>query len=660
MSDRHQTPESSKSHHARSYLHGSDRRSPNSSSGLPRQPAPKRPKYDDLKNTATEAPSTVSQLSASRGQKAQSTRLGDTTPDEDVAANLESLLDEYDLGIDEETKRQSALEESRRRRQAILEKHLGSQAAARPGDSTAAAVAAPGEPKQALASHSYNHPKDTQEQTTSEPFSLSKSTSHDIVAAGEDGDHREQDLDRASAAELDPDADRAQELARLEQRRRAKLPTASSTSTTKGDAATTEQKEEFEEIEVTDDEDDGEVDMFALSDGDDEAHARKKRTKTIRVPTRGTSKAAFHSNAATVPVPEAAAATKTSANLASNWDDSEGYLRTILGETLDERYQVFAVLGKGMFASVVRARDLRDEGREVAIKIIRVQESMYSAGLKEAAILHKLNDSDPEDRKHVVRLERHFDYKGHLCMVFESLGMNLRDVVRRYGRDVGLNMQAVRAYAHQLFLALSHLAKNQVVHADIKPDNVLVNDNKTLLKLCDLGSATFLSEMEITPYLVSRFYRAPEIILGQTYDCAIDVWSTGCTLYELATGKILLPGRTNNHMLLLMQELRGRFTAKQLRKSQFGEQHFDETNAFLSVETDKSTGQNLVRKVMLHKPTLDLRSRLLPGSTTKQLRPSELKVMNQFVDLLERCLELDPAKRIKPKDALEHPFLAHV
>ena len=400
--------------------------------------------------------------------------------------------------------------------------------------------------------------------------------------------------------------------------------------------------------------------MFALSDGDDEAHARKKRTKTIRVPTRGTSKAAFHSNAATVPVPEAAAATKTSANLASNWDDSEGYLRTILGETLDERYQVFAVLGKGMFASVVRARDLRDEGREVAIKIIRVQESMYSAGLKEAAILHKLNDSDPEDRKHVVRLERHFDYKGHLCMVFESLGMNLRDVVRRYGRDVGLNMQAVRAYAHQLFLALSHLAKNQVVHADIKPDNVLVNDNKTLLKLCDLGSATFLSEMEITPYLVSRFYRAPEIILGQTYDCAIDVWSTGCTLYELATGKILLPGRTNNHMLLLMQELRGRFTAKQLRKSQFGEQHFDETNAFLSVETDKSTGQNLVRKVMLHKPTLDLRSRLLPGSTTKQLRPSELKVMNQFVDLLERCLELDPAKRIKPKDALEHPFLAHV
>ena len=166
--------------------------------------------------------------------------------------------------------------------------------------------------------------------------------------------------------------------------------------------------------------------------------------------------------------------------------------------------------------------------------------------------------------------------------------------------------------------------------------------------------------MEITPYLVSRFYRAPEIVLGQPYDCSIDVWSTGCTLYELATGKILFPGRTNNHMLLLMQQLRGRFTTKQVRKSQFGEQHFDDANAFLSMEPDKNTGQNVVRRVLLQKPSSDLRSRLLPSDAAKQLKADEVKTMNHFIDLLERCLELDPTKRIKPKDALEHPFLAHV
>lgn len=107
--------------------------------------------------------------------------------------------------------------------------------------------------------------------------------------------------------------------------------------------------------------------------------------------------------------------------------------------------------------------------------------------------------------------------------------MNLRDVVKRFGKDVGLNIRAVRAYAHQLFLSLSLLRKTNIMHADIKPDNILVcycqsepvrklayllsqvNEQKTVLKLCDLGSASDASENDITPYLVSRFYRAPEI-----------------------------------------------------------------------------------------------------------------------------------------------------
>ncbi|KAJ9480172.1 Non-specific serine/threonine protein kinase [Pseudozyma hubeiensis] len=635
MSSRPQASGSSRSHDERHLSRDScsRRRLPPVSAAAPSSTTSREPPSKRLRPDHSESALTHTEESSTAAYSKQQ---------DETALNLDSWLDEYDAGIDQEESRRKVLEQSRRRREAILEKYSSTQAAAPSGSSKDV----PSEPVSKAASSSAIHSSSASSEQPAN-FSLIKSAAHADNAAGSCDDAEAQ----VSAAELDPDADRVDELARLEKRRQSQPnPTSKQTA----------EEQEYEEIEVTDDEDDAELDMFALSDDDDknQSNVRKKKTKLVRVPKRNGSTAALISNTKLLPLVDPAST--SAANLSSNWDDSDGYLRTILGETLDERYQISAVVGKGMFASVVRARDLAEDGREVAIKIVRVQESMYKAGLKEVGILRRLNETDPDDRKHVVRLERRFDYKGHLCMVFESLGMNLRDLVRRYGRDVGLNLQAVRAYAHQLFLALSHLAKQSVMHADIKPDNVLVNDAKTSLKLCDLGSASVLSEMEITPYLVSRFYRAPEIILGQAYDCSIDVWSVGCTLYELATGKILFPGRTNNHMLLLMQEVRGRFTTKQIRKSQFGEQHFDEANAFLSMEPDKSTGSSVVRRVMLQKPSSDLRSRLLPADAVKQLKADEVKMTNHFIDLLERCLELDPAKRIKPKDALEHAFLAHV
>jgi len=175
------------------------------------------------------------------------------------------------------------------------------------------------------------------------------------------------------------------------------------------------------------------------------------------------------------------------------------------------------------------------------------------------------------------------------------------------------------------------------------------------LKLCDLGSASDVSENDIAPYLVSRFYRAPEIILGLPYDMAIDMWSVGCTLFELYTGKILFPGRSNNQMLLLMMELKGRFNSKMIKKAQYGVNYFDEMGGFESIEQDKVTGRDVSRTVHITKPTRDLRARMPRPS--EKVKEDETKLLNSFIDLLDKCLALDPARRCTPKEALLHPFV---
>ncbi|KAK1300172.1 Serine/threonine-protein kinase AFC1 [Acorus calamus] len=339
--------------------------------------------------------------------------------------------------------------------------------------------------------------------------------------------------------------------------------------------------------------------------------------------------------------------------LHDNWDDAEGYYSYRFGELLDGRYEVIASHGKGVFSTVVRAKDLRagkDDPEEVAIKIIRNNETMYKAGLEEVVILKKLAGADPEDKRHCVRFISTFKYRNHLCLVFESLHMNLREVLKKFGRNVGLNLAGVRAYAKQLFIALKHLRNCGVLHCDIKPDNMLVNEAKNVLKLCDFGNAMFVGKNEITPYLVSRFYRAPEIILGLPYDHPLDIWSVGCCLFELYAGKILFPGPSNNDMLRLHMELKGPFPKKMLRKAAFTDQHFDQDLNFCAVEEDPVM-KKIVKRLIINIKPKDI------GVVFPKSSGDDPKMVANFKDLLERIFVLDPEKRMSVSQALMHPFI---
>ncbi|EON64807.1 CMGC/DYRK/PRP4 protein kinase [Coniosporium apollinis CBS 100218] len=447
------------------------------------------------------------------------------------------------------------------------------------------------------------------------------------------------DADEPSAADYDPTMDMQEDRARVDRRHNAQELPATAYDETKPDHRSVLLPESILDPQPTATQPKSDFDIFAEDDDDDMFAPEPANHVTSKEPSKA------------VPIPQAK---ELDMSLLDDWDDHEGYYKIILGELIDGRYHVQTNLGKGVFSGVVRAMDSKTE-KLVAIKIVRNNETMRKAGMKEIDILQKLMQADPEDKKHLIRLERSFDHKGHLCMVFENLSINLREVLKKFGRGVGINLKAVRSYAQQMFLGLSLLKKTNILHADLKPDNVLVNETRNMLKICDLGSAADASENEITSYLVSRFYRAPEIILGMPYDFAIDTWSVGCTLFELYTGQILFTGKSNNQMLRSIMECRGKFSLKMLKKANYAGMHFDNDLNFRSMEKDKITGKDVVRMMTILKPTRDLKSRLL--SATKGLDDVEMKELNLFADFLDKCLHLNPEKRCTPNEALKHPFI---
>ena len=288
-------------------------------------------------------------------------------------------------------------------------------------------------------------------------------------------------------------------------------------------------------------------------------------------------------------------------------------------------------------------------------QVQRNNEMMRRAGEKEIAYLMRLAENDPDNRKHCIHMHARFDHEDHLCMVFEAMHQNLRQALRQHGHKRGIQIDAVRTYARQLFTALRYMERLNIVHADLKPDNIVVNDKYNLLKVCDFGSATNSDDSEITPYLVSRFYRAPEIMMGLNYSCPIDMWAAGCTLFELYTGRIMFMGNSNNMMLKLIQEIKGKMPHKIIRKGFFSELHFDPDNDFIYKERDKVTNREITRLIKFEQRPVagkDLRSLLMPT----KLPEAETRKILMLADLLEKTLMLDPSKRLTPSQALKHPF----
>lgn len=366
---------------------------------------------------------------------------------------------------------------------------------------------------------------------------------------------------------------------------------------------------------------------------------------------------------------------KLDQKLLDKWDDEENYYKTIIGEVLHDKYKVVDHLGKGVSATVVKVEEIGEEEGDgdhkdgnsgnskphesdgLAVKIIRSNDAMRKIGEREGKIIELLNKH--QTSKSIIGLIDRFDHKGHLCLVFEGMHSNLRDILKEFGRNQGINIRAVRLYARQIFTSLKILRDCHVLHGDFKPDNVLVNANRSSTRLCDFGAAVEANKGQKTwtepmPYLASRFYRAPELILGAPFDYGVDMWSAGCTLYELYTGCILFAGSSNNHMIKCIMDVRGKFSHKQLRKSKFADKYFDENLDFKSEEVDPRSGQMITHTLRYTQNQAPLPVKKLLGKCRET--GSDIILQGHLIDLLDKLFTLNPEKRITPAQALEHPF----
>jgi dual specificity tyrosine-phosphorylation-regulated kinase 1 len=314
------------------------------------------------------------------------------------------------------------------------------------------------------------------------------------------------------------------------------------------------------------------------------------------------------------------------------------------------------MLGKGSFGQVAEAFD-RTERCRVAIKIIKNKRAFRNQAKIEIQLLEEMNLADPEDNYHVVRLLRNFEHRNHLCLVFEYLSYNLYDLIRNTSFK-GISLNLIRKFAQQICHALMFLATPEIgiIHCDLKPENILLkNPKRTAIKLIDFGSSCKINKT-MYPYIQSRFYRSPEVLLSLPYDENIDMWSLGCILYELHTGDPIFNGTSEQDQVMKISETFGIPPSSMLERGRKTPSYFKRGGAGMPWER-VATGKQ-------YKPLKSRTLREMLGSRTggpggrREGEPGHGPAdYAKFEDLLARLMDLDPSTRITPAEALQHDFL---
>ncbi|KAG9509177.1 putative dual specificity tyrosine-phosphorylation-regulated kinase 3-like protein [Fragariocoptes setiger] len=335
------------------------------------------------------------------------------------------------------------------------------------------------------------------------------------------------------------------------------------------------------------------------------------------------------------------------------YDDSSGSYIHVAHDHIAYRYEMLKVIGKGSFGSVVKAFDHKTM-QNVALKMVRNERRFHQQAQEEIKILDHLRRRDVNNNMNVVHMFDHFVFRNHTCITFELLSLNLYELTRKNG-FVGFSIHLVRRFAYSLLKCLEALYENKIIHCDLKPENVLLKQqSRSGIKVIDFGSSCF-ENRRIHTYIQSRFYRSPETILGAKYGMAIDMWSLGCILVELVTGKPLFPGEDENDQLACIIELLGMPPKSLLNQAKplCVKKHI----------TSKGYPRYCITQISPSGQVILLSGKSKRGNVRGPPNSKTLSSIlhdsadSQFIDFLRRCLEWDPEIRMTPAAAMRHPWL---
>uniref|UniRef100_A0A1J3I0L7 Putative serine/threonine-protein kinase dyrk2 n=1 Tax=Noccaea caerulescens TaxID=107243 RepID=A0A1J3I0L7_NOCCA len=314
----------------------------------------------------------------------------------------------------------------------------------------------------------------------------------------------------------------------------------------------------------------------------------------------------------------------------------------VLNSVIAGRYHVTEHLGSAAFSKAIQAHDLHT-GIDVCVKIIKNNKDFFDQSLDEIKLLKYVNQHDPADKYHILRLYDYFYFREHLLIVCELLKANLYEFQkfnRESGGEVYFTMPRLQSITIQCLEALHFLHGLGLIHCDLKPENILIKSySRCEIKVIDLGSSCFETD-HLCSYVQSRSYRAPEVIIGLPYDKKIDIWSLGCILAELCTGNVLFQNDSPATLLARVIGIIGSIDQEMLAKGPDTCKYFTKNHLLYERNQESNNLEYLIPKKS------SLRRRLPMGD-------------QGFIEFVTHLLQVDPKKRPSASEALKHPWLTY-